>query len=388
MSRVKVSVLKPVADWRPGQDFAATPAAADADVVLVSGHFVRSLSLPWSDALLEPASALSYATSRWQQTFGADDQHWQRVLCKRPYGQPCLVLGWPSHFAGQPTEARLITPLFGAALDALRGQLPRNGLFAVVEPFCASIGIIRSGSLLALTHHRFDDDWAQSLDKVVCRLRLRDETMASLGDLHVLALCDDAPRFPSGEGWRQLHWPAATLNAMYAWLGERAGDETALYRRGRRNVAAWAGLAAAAALLVLALVLRWQTPASPANGESRTSDSPPASVADKATVRALGKEVAAVNTLVAQLNFPADALLNAIKPGKDDVSLLTIDVVNAEDGKVRIVASARSIDAARSYLQQLEKSRHLEGVGLSHHEQGSNPDWPYRFTVEAKWLAV
>lgn len=106
------------------------------------------------------------------------------------------------------------------------------------------------------------------------------------------------------------------------------------------------------------------------------------------------RRIKAVNAAIRQMNIPIAELLGTLQPPSGiDVAVLNVDVsgygeqdVDA-DGRVKITAEARTGAGMAWYVGYLAERKHFSDVYLIHHEIAERqPDQPYRFSLEAKWL--
>lgn len=362
--------------------------------IIVSSHYLRFAALPWSRALETAEGRTSYLASRWRQLYGDAGTDWSLCLQAGHFEQGSVLLAWPRNLA-QLLEAAgvaglTVQPLITAAFHACAAGLPSDCLFATLEPGCLALAVVRGGQIQGLSTHRVGADWQAALSRIHQRLCLQDAGMAALGPIHLLALVEGGETTATGEGWRLLPLPAATvadsLLHIINMLRPGSGFNLLPVRRSGSRLERLA-LGLAAGLFLLSVGLRLS---SAYGGQADTSAVvAPVAAAPQLDAKArqkLGREVLAVNHAVASLNLPADAVINALSPQSlKDVALLSIDITDASAGKARVVAGARSLAGMEAYLHQLEQRHDLAQVSLLHHETAASADWPYRFTVEAQW---
>ncbi len=162
-SRFDVAQTADAPEWRPavGAFFAAADAAswrgADLEIIL-SGHFVRYLALPWVDNL-SAQDMQAYAQHQMQAVFGADAGVWSVCVGRAATGQPriagaietALLDELRAQSASRGFHLNSLRPLLDAAVAALpAGGGAPEGWLAVVEPGRLSISRLERGHCVSV----------------------------------------------------------------------------------------------------------------------------------------------------------------------------------------------------------------------------------------------
>lgn len=362
--------------------------------ILLSGHSLRSTTLPWSDSLNADDSASTYATARWRQVFG-DSADWSVLVEPGPFGGNSILLALPrtleQSLRNCKADTLVIQPLVTAAYAHCASKLPAHCLFAVLEPGCLMLAVVQGRRIRQLSRHRMGTDWKTDIDRLYRRLLLQNPDWAGFGPLQLLALAPGGQMGPNGDSFTLLPWPAPGIDQSLIALaaGLRAGSGfNVLPPRSRRSQLERALLAVAAAVCITTVSTWLRLTHAEAEAMPVGEPAPPAPTLSAREQQGLQREVAAVNRTVAELNLPADAVIGAVSPGQlREVALLAIELGNAGDGKVRVTAAAKSIAGMESYLRLLEQRPQLRAASLAHHETTTDAEWPYRFVLEAQWKA-
>lgn len=108
LARGRLATSDDQADWAALRDLATETRGRLSAEVIVGGECCHFLSLPWSDALMEPAESDSYARAAFVGVYGAIASTWSITVADGAYG--CLRLA-------------CATPPFGLAeVDALEEE--------------------------------------------------------------------------------------------------------------------------------------------------------------------------------------------------------------------------------------------------------------------------
>jgi Tfp pilus assembly protein PilN len=97
-------------------------------------------------------------------------------------------------------------------------------------------------------------------------------------------------------------------------------------------------------------------------------------------------EIAQTRAASVQLNYPWDAVFNAIEKAQHpDIALLGVDP-KSKSGQIRLTAEAKDAAAMTLYVANLQSSPQLSRALLTSHQlQSQQPGTPLRFQVLAQW---
>ena len=163
-------------DWRDAlQTFAAAADQSgwhglDLEVVM-SGHFVHYIALPWTDNL-SADDAMAYAQHQLQTFYGAGAAGWAVTIGRADAGMPRLVaaveLALLDELRAQATRCRLhltsVRPSLDAACEALPERtLPAAAWLAVVERGRLSVSRLERGQCVSVRSAAYAADPARML---------------------------------------------------------------------------------------------------------------------------------------------------------------------------------------------------------------------------------
>lgn len=389
---------------------------AGAMRVLVADPWLMACRLPWSDALLHPATAEAFARARLTAA-GFDVQPADVVrLGDSPYLQPRRAVGYPA--ALMAALARVAQAWGGAPgsvvpLSEVAWQwTARKRVGAPGDPlavwFPGGTLVLQGDSRLIDVAARFVGEvhaepatQAQALATLWQRMGLRNPRLAQAVTLRGLNLWPDSPPWPAlGLPLADVGPVGTDVAPLLVLAAGFAGSALDAVQGGGRRGSVVLRVAAAA-LLALSLVLakdahdHWRVNQDFARLEQ--SD-PGRRLAElKPGARELSRDeavrVGAVNAAIRELNMPVSALIGALQVPRDlRVALLSVDMTGASTmpqggATVKVVAEARTGAEMARYVAHIADRRPIARAYLMRHEvQQSNPARPYRFTVEAVWV--
>lgn len=406
-------------EWRTKQSNSKKTAGLYIRV-LVADTWLPSMSIPWTNALRQEKSAKVFAQGQLTAAGFTIEAIDIIKLDDAPYGSPRIVVAYPHALvAAFEKLARslngrltLVQPLSAAAwryaknidskLEAL-AILGNNYLIFGYGSGRLNEVIVRANAYSAQAHPVSDSIIIQTLAEQWKRMRLRDMALSRVEKLSVLnlTLIDFSFEKLLSE-YKSIGLPS--LNSQdtatpYLRLARQIGSHCsaldAITVEPKMTPAKWS----IAALVILGSLLLI------AQGWERNINI--RSIANKQIAeeklrrpitvqRDLSKEEAlkaqAFNIAIRELNLPISGLLRALQPPSDiQVAVLSIDTAGSgssveQVSNVKIIAEARTgIDMMR-YVSFVAERRPFEGAYLTHHEiVESQPERPYRFSVEAKW---
>jgi len=186
--------------------------------VVLSSHFVRYATLPWSDALDSVQEELAYAQHGFTRIYGERAKGWTLRIADAPAGAPRLASAVDSALIEalrgcfpKGAKAKLVSvqPYFMSAVNRWRGEIPAQGAwFLLVEPERACLALHAKGRWQAVqsVKGRFEapEDWVALVERE--RLRIDSDSPETL-----LVRSEAASRaWPKISGWslRALTLPA------------------------------------------------------------------------------------------------------------------------------------------------------------------------------------
>ncbi len=113
-----------------------------------------------------------------------------------------------------------------------------------------------------------------------------------------------------------------------------------------------------------------------------------ADLPDKAAVRATEDAREAVSELATPWSLLLQELELASQDSQGSVAVLAIEP-DREKRQVRVLAEARTLPNALTYVERLQRSRALRFPALESHEvQAKDPERPVRFQIRADWRVL
>jgi hypothetical protein len=397
----------------------AGAGAAPELTVVVAGRWIASAVLPWSPALAQSDTALTYARSQLVSA-GFDLEPGDAIrIDDAPYRELRTALVYPAPLLAMLRDAAL---RLGLVLDSVMAleTLAVEAALAQSGPDLAALAVVEGGwvsfhfgerrrmtargsaSRLAPSLPRADE-----VARLWQRLRWRDAALARVNTLAVIDLdgCENDSAWSSAAGLRLIG------------AADAEDPLTGLRRTAQRHLRGHHPLDAAAAkpakrafgrvgamLAALALAAAgwagWQAGATWARlGELRREMAAPSVrlPAPRNTARSADElaRIAAINSAVMSLNLPFAELLSALQPPPDiRVGLLGIDLLASGSSaasmsagtSLKLSAEAASGAEMTRYVAFIADRRPFVAAYLVNHEVvAADPARPYRFTVEATW---
>lgn len=414
---------------RPGSGLAGVGRAL---TVLVAAPWLGRAALPWSDRLLDPASALAEARSALAARgfmLAADDL--LRLDAAPALGRPRTALRVPEQLLpallgfAQALGARLVSVqslnAVAAAWAAQRADSGRPGLVAVLGGGVLQL-LPADGTAAAVGHEmalQVDADLAAAdLAKAVAglwqRAALRFPALAAIRQLPLLCLDRPAPDAALAAPLQGLAWPGdgqdrADLDRALLHHAVARPTLDALAADGVRRLPGRIAALAGALCLLVAGGLAWSAAQRQAEVDaSQSAARIPAPTAPPALLsRVELAELRAVNAVVRQINLPLPALLRMLQPPRDiQVTLLGLDLAadgGADDsggarpvhasatgsgttGNLKLAVEAMAGNDMTRYLAFLASRDGVLSAQLLRHEADpARPDAPIRFQVELAW---
>jgi Tfp pilus assembly protein PilN len=119
-------------------------------------------------------------------------------------------------------------------------------------------------------------------------------------------------------------------------------------------------------------------------GTDRSSTAPASAGVTGSETQA--QEIAQANSVIRRIALPWEDLFGAFEAvATGEVALLAIEP-DAQKGRLRVTAEAKSSGAMLAYLDALQQQAMLQEVALASHEvQEDEPEKPLRFVLTARW---
>lgn len=171
-------------------DFAAAPAS-----VVLSGHYVRSLIIPWRDDIAGARERGAYVRHCFVRAYGEAIADRELCLAAAPYGAPAVATAVDSKLlhalqaAAHRAALRLevVEPFLAAAFNRARGGIDETDFwFVAAEPGHACVARIEAGVWKNLRCQRIGIDWRRELPSLLERERLLGGVEA-LGPVYLYA---------------------------------------------------------------------------------------------------------------------------------------------------------------------------------------------------------
>lgn len=411
------SVSKTLGLWQVLLQQALSRSATKVSIVeirvVVADSWLNQVCIPWSSALQEPLAAHAYMRSQlmlaaceWHDgdTIRSDDA---------AFGMPRLIVSYPAGLLAALTLlATNLKSSLGSVLPlstaAWRQKKKTGGsrVLALLDDDWMLIaqGARRVTDVQVRTGFGEEDTSSSLIPALVSqwkRMRLRDSRLQDVERLQVLALRPNLRR--AGEAVSEIEWmilPAQQTGSIVSvpvQLAQLASQSCLaldaipiVQARGRRY-----RLLAAVTLIFAAAMgaLAWQSSTRLRAVEARLIAQRKVPSAVMKAPRWSKEEAAriqAVNSAIREMNLPIGALMAALQaPREIQVALLSVDFSRpgaSEQSVARIQAEARTgADMAR-YVSFLSDRAPFSGAYLTRHEIAvTEPEQPYRFTVEVSW---
>jgi len=199
----------------------APQSRADASVVL-SGHFVRYVMLPWSEEAVDDRDCEALAQHQFRLIYGDAALEWVTTVQWQGPEQPVLACASPKvlidglqgvlRAAG--LRLRSVRPYFVTAFNACRSQLPEDSFwFGVVEPGRFSFGGVERGGWVSIASRRLGVDGSLRLTETLEQEALGGDGSAERGHAYIFSPEQEILAAENHSGW--------TLQALS--LGDGAG---------------------------------------------------------------------------------------------------------------------------------------------------------------------
>lgn len=194
---------------------------ARASLVL-SSHYCRYLSLPWSDALLDTATGREYLRQAFVDVYGDSASDWEIAFPDTPYAQTVVACAVERAVLEQVRDVAIVPglthvrPYFSAAYEAFRKEIDTaNAVFAIIEDGLMTVGRICERSVVEVDVLSVGAAWPAILVAWLSRTALLEGETGQ-----VFVLCPPAWRgsAPQGAGadWRFLEWPESVREMVAA----------------------------------------------------------------------------------------------------------------------------------------------------------------------------
>jgi hypothetical protein len=384
--------------------------------VLVADGCLALLGVPWSHSLKGAASALMQVRQKMFEagfTLAEDDV---LRLDDAPFGVPRLAIAYPAvllaacYGMAEQLQARLesLLPFSVAGWQALPSLGIRNvrallildeGQVSVARTCTAQTARLGEVSLRPVGHQAT----ATGLTQVWQRLSLREPWLANLTAVPVLDLRSGGTStacvpqtfvllpLPEQEGAAGALSPALRLAGRLPSIGGGALD--AVFSQARSGIwsrLALLGMAFLAASTCFEAIQAHMDVDAAQNALNATVKVRHVSMPAPAWSREELAQINVVNGAIRTLNMPIHELLRALEPPKNmHVAVLSLEVSSAQVqniSSVKIIAEAKTSIDMPHYVAYLAEHKPFEAAYLVRHEMDdSNPEKPYRFTVEALW---
>ncbi len=187
-------------------------ATARANLVM-SSHYCRYLSLPWSDALLDASTAANYLRQAFADVYGDSSANWEIVVPDTPYGQTVVACAVERAVLDQIRDASLasrlmhVRPYFSVAYESFRKEIDaENAVFVIVEEGLLTVGRICEYSVVEVDVLPAGDAWPAVLVAWLSRTALLEGETGPVFVACPPAWRGSAPQ-EAGADWRFLEWP-------------------------------------------------------------------------------------------------------------------------------------------------------------------------------------
>ncbi len=181
--------------------------------LVLSSHYCRYLSLPWSDVLLDATSGADYLRRAFADAYGDGAADWEIVIPDMSYGQTVVACAVDHAVLDQVRDASLasrlthVRPYFSAAYESFRKQIDAaNAVFAVVEEGLMTVGRICERSVVEVDVLPAGDAWPKILVAWLSRTSLLEGEPGPVFVACPPAWRGSAPQ-ETGADWRFLEWP-------------------------------------------------------------------------------------------------------------------------------------------------------------------------------------
>ena len=219
--RVESCVPAESESWQPSivalKKLLDKQGGAEANVVL-SSHFARYVTVPWSDAVSSEEELSALALHRCNQVYGNLAANWEVRVSPADFGAPMLACGIERGLlealrqccADAGVRLGSVQPALMAAFNRWRGELSQNGgWFGMVEPGQLTLALVKNGGWYAVQSRRMEGALGEVLPGVLEQERL----LTDLADVPQKALIfapEQAGYAPAAGKWamRALKLPS------------------------------------------------------------------------------------------------------------------------------------------------------------------------------------
>lgn len=375
--------------------------------VCVSDTWLQALTLPWCDALRQPAGAQAFAKASLLEAGCEGEADDVIRLDDAPYQQPRLALQYPAALMAALREAatqlgadlvsvRPLSMAVSAAMASACDALGEPSAVCIVEDGAVSLAL-RQGHVRELLVRQ--PATSAMAEQLLARQQLRHASWQAVSHRVAvnLAVAHEADGLPAAwQPWTGMNEAvdasAGTPTTRLAGLLSQA----ACWRPMALDAMAgapkpWRKALMAAVMLLWLLPLMWLWQGWSAQ---RQDDLQPliAALPVPETLAAASpealKRVKALNEAIDVLNTPVSRILQGLQPPKDiEVGILSLDfATDAASRQVRITAeSPTSADMLR-YVDYVAGKAPFEAARLIHHERvEGGAGQRLRYTMELTW---
>lgn len=203
-----IAALKKLLDKQDG---------AEASVVL-SSHFARYVTVPWSDAVSSEEELSALALHRCNQVYGNLAANWEVRVSPADFGAPMLACGVERGLldalrqccAEAGVQLGSVQPALMAAFNRWRGELAQNGgWFGMIEPGQLTLALVNNGGWHAVQSRRMEGTLGEVLPAALEQERLLTD-MADVPQKALIFAPEQAGYAPAAGKWtmRALKLPS------------------------------------------------------------------------------------------------------------------------------------------------------------------------------------
>ncbi len=181
--------------------------------LVLSSHYCRYLSLPWSDALLDRSASANYLRQAFVDAYGDGAADWDIVIPESPYGQTVVACAVERAVLDQIRDTSLasrfsnVRPYFSAAYESFRKEIDaENAVFVIVEEGLMTVGRICERSVVEVDVLQAENAWPAVLVAWLSRTALLEGEPGPVFVACPPAWRGSAPQ-ETGADWRFLEWP-------------------------------------------------------------------------------------------------------------------------------------------------------------------------------------
>lgn len=148
---------------------------AEASVVL-SSHFARYVTVPWSDAVSGEEELSALAQHRCNQVYGNLAANWEVRVSPADFGAPMLACGVERGLvdalrqccADAGVQLGSVQPALMAAFNRWRGELAQNaGWFGMIEPGQLTLALLKNGGWCAVQSRHMEGILGEVLPSIL-----------------------------------------------------------------------------------------------------------------------------------------------------------------------------------------------------------------------------